>query len=145
MPLNDAGVLVERQFRGNGVQLALGGELRQLFANIIGNALDATNAGGTIAIRVRDSSDCNGRLGFAGHHCRHRIRHERANFKAYLRAILHDKGHDRHRAGFVGHPKIVEKHQGKLRVRSSQAQHRHGTVFSLFLPADGIRPEAQVA
>ena len=29
---------------------------------------------------------------------------------------------------------IVQRHQGRLSMRSSQAPHRHGTVFSLFLP-----------
>ena len=27
---------------------------------------------------------------------------------------------------------IVEKHHGKLRVRSSTSEHAHGTIFSLF-------------
>jgi two-component system sporulation sensor kinase C len=29
---------------------------------------------------------------------------------------------------------IVERHNGRLMVRSSQSPHRHGTVFQLFLP-----------
>jgi signal transduction histidine kinase len=31
---------------------------------------------------------------------------------------------------------IVKRHNGRLRVRSTQHPEYHGTVFSLFLPAD---------
>jgi signal transduction histidine kinase len=32
---------------------------------------------------------------------------------------------------------IVERHHGRIRVRSSERPGRSGTVFSLFLPCDG--------
>ncbi len=31
---------------------------------------------------------------------------------------------------------IISRHQGALRVRSSQKEHASGTVFQLFLPSD---------
>jgi signal transduction histidine kinase len=35
---------------------------------------------------------------------------------------------------------IVERHQGTLRVRSTDDPVRHGTVFTLFLPCDETKP-----
>jgi len=37
---------------------------------------------------------------------------------------------------------LVEKHGGSLRVRSSTANERSGTVFSIFLPAQGKPSQA---
>ena len=33
---------------------------------------------------------------------------------------------------------IVDRHQGRLRVRSSAGEERHGTVFTLFLPCKEV-------
>ena len=32
---------------------------------------------------------------------------------------------------------IIERHKGKLRIRSSQNPVHHGTVFTMFLPHEG--------
>jgi signal transduction histidine kinase len=140
-----AEVQLERQFRTQGVQLAFDGELRQVFANMIGNALDATSAGGKVVVRVRDSLDGHGRPGIRvtiadnGHGMSPQTK------KHIFEPFFTTKGNTGTGLGLWVSHEIIEKHQGYLRVRSSQAPHRHGTVFSLFLPSDGIRPEAQVA
>jgi signal transduction histidine kinase len=35
---------------------------------------------------------------------------------------------------------IVERHHGRLLVRSSTSEGRHGTVFALYLPYQGLGP-----
>jgi len=37
---------------------------------------------------------------------------------------------------------IVRKHRGRIPVRTANDPLRHGTVFSLFFPLDGIQPDA---
>jgi signal transduction histidine kinase len=34
---------------------------------------------------------------------------------------------------------IVERHKGRLRVRSSQRPAAHGTIFTLFLPFEAVQ------
>jgi len=142
---NHAGVSVDRQIRSQGVQLAFGGELRQVFANMIGNALDATPAGGKITVRVRDGRDIDGRRGLrvtiADTGCGMNPR----TLKHIFEPFFTTKAATGTGLGLWVSQEIVEKHHGRLWVRSSQAEECHGTVFSLFLPADGIKQEAQVA
>ena len=49
-------VAIERRYRSSGELLCFPGELRQLFANLVGNALDAMQpTGGRLTISLRDS------------------------------------------------------------------------------------------
>jgi signal transduction histidine kinase/HAMP domain-containing protein len=52
--INSVGVVVERRFRGEPEVFGFGGELRQVFANLVGNALDAMQSGGKLLLRVRE-------------------------------------------------------------------------------------------
>jgi signal transduction histidine kinase len=36
---------------------------------------------------------------------------------------------------------IIQRHQGEIKVRSSQNPKHCGTVFTLFMPSEGINPE----
>jgi PAS domain S-box-containing protein len=145
--LNQAEITVVRQFQTNGVQMAFGGELRQVFANIVGNALDASRAGGKLVVRVRNGRDPrNGAPGVrvsiadTGHGM------NADTLKHIFEPFFTTKGNTGTGLGLWVSQEIVEKHQGRLNVRSSDATDRHGTVFSLFLPSDGVRlSDAQVA
>ncbi len=53
--LHAAKVEVVRRYRDNPALLAFGGEMRQLFANLVGNALDAMPKGGRLILSVRPS------------------------------------------------------------------------------------------
>lgn len=55
--ISGASIEVVRRYRGDIQLVAMSGELRQVFANIIGNALDAMPKGGRLLVSVRQSSD----------------------------------------------------------------------------------------
>lgn len=110
------------------------GELRQVFSNLVSNAADAMLDGGRLQVRLRRVHDQ--RTGLPG-----------------IRVTVADNGTGisppvlRHMyepffttkeevgtgLGLWVTKGIVDKHEGRLRVRSSTGA-RHGTVFTLFLP-----------
>lgn len=110
------------------------GELRQLFANLISNALDAMPNGGCLSVRVQRTSEL------------------RNGFRPGVRIIVADTGggiplHVRSKIlepfistkaetgtglGLWVSSEIVTKHGGRMRFRSRVGS---GTVFRIFLPA----------
>jgi PAS domain S-box-containing protein len=114
------------------------GEIRQVLANLVGNAADAMPNGGTLRLRVRPVTDWR-------HH------------EAGLRITISDTGHGmsadtrRHiyepfftTKGEIGtglglwvSANIVEKHRGSMHVRSSEYPGKRGTTFTVILPYSG--------
>ena len=75
----------------------IAGELRQVMANLLSNALDAMEPYGVLAIEVRPQNDEVRLLDL-----RYRARHRHAIARPYLRAVLHHEEGCRHRAGAMG-------------------------------------------
>lgn len=130
-------VTVDRRYQDDPEVECLAGDLRQVFANLVVNSLDAMNkGGGTLTIRIRRSNDW------------------RARQLPGMRVTLADTGcgmdrQTRHRIyepffttkkesgtglGLWVTSEIIERQHGDLRVWSSQTPGRTGTAFSLFLP-----------
>jgi signal transduction histidine kinase len=128
-------VSVERQLKKTEPLLCYESELRQVFANLIGNALDASQKGGRLLLRKREA-------------------HHPLTGAAGIRITIADTGSGMSKETkqrlfepffttkevtgtglglWISHS-IVEKHEGTIRVRSSQRAEHHGTVFSLFFP-----------
>jgi len=132
-----ANITVETDFRKTDSIVAFGGELRQMFSNLLTNAIDASR-GGRIVIRVRPGRDRDGlkgvRVVFADTGSGIPASMRRAIFEPFVST----KGMRGTGLGLWVTSEIVEKHGGNIRLRSSTAAHRHGTVFSVFLPAAAI-------
>jgi PAS domain S-box-containing protein len=112
------------------------GELRQVFSNLVGNAVDAMPSGGTLVIRARESS-------LADNPSRKGVRITildtgsgiSLGIKRNLFAPFYTtKGEKGTGLGLWVSRGIVEKHEGTIHVISSVREGRSGTAFSVFLP-----------
>ncbi len=133
--IRDHGVAVALDFAGAPPVLAFDGEIRQVLANLIGNAIDAMHAApGPRQLRLRARP------------CRMRTGAEpgvallvadtgtgipRSTLGRIFEPFFSTKGITGTGLGLWVSREIVEKHSGSLRVRTRQGK---GTVFRLALP-----------
>jgi signal transduction histidine kinase len=114
------------------------GELKQMVTNLLSNAMDASEPGGMIVIRVRATMPWNGRSirGFritvsdngSGIHVEHRPQ--------LFQPFFTTKGQKGTGLGLWVTQGLIQKHGGQLRMRTSTKPPRRGTTFSFFLPAE---------
>jgi PAS domain S-box-containing protein len=114
-------------------------ELRQVFANLIGNAFDAMSAGGTLRLRVRDSR--NQRTGEEG--VRVTIADTGSGMSDNTRQHLFDpffttKGMNGSGLGLWVSSDILERHRAIVRLKTKQAESGSGTIFNIFFPLYSI-------
>jgi signal transduction histidine kinase len=150
-----AGVHVQRDYHAATPILAAPGELRQVFSNLIINAIDAMRQGGCLLIRIRNSSDP----------ANPQVRGVRVsiadNGLGIPKQILHrifepfvtTKGETGTGLGLWVTSEIVQKLSGRMRVKSRVASRPNEsskikTVFSIFFPAyaeaRSLAPPAEV-
>jgi signal transduction histidine kinase len=133
--IENAKIAVENDIRSQSRILCYEGEIRQVLNNLIGNAIDAMPRGGRLRLRTSEATD--------------RKTHRRG-----LRLTVSDTGTGmppqvlRHifepffttkenrgtGLGLWVSKEIIDRHHGRLRVRSTQSPTGHGTTFTLFLP-----------
>jgi signal transduction histidine kinase len=114
------------------------GEIRQLLANLVGNATDAMPNGGTLRLRVRPVTDW--RHGEPG--VRVTISDTGHGMSPEVRRRIYDpffttKGEMGTGLGLWVSAGIVEKHRGSMHVRSSIDVGKSGTTFTVILPLAG--------
>src|SRR5208337_289300 len=124
--------------RLNGAQPVRGfpGELRQVFSNLVGNAIDAMPHGGRLILHVRESTcacdaECKG--------VRVTVLDTGAGISLGVRRNLFapfytTKGEKGTGLGLWVSRGIIEKHEGSIYLRSSTQAGKSGTAFSVFLP-----------
>jgi PAS domain S-box-containing protein len=139
------GIHVLREYDTTDPILCCGDELRQVFANLISNALDAIPDNGRLRIRIRKTvSPSTGKPGMrvvladTGQGIPREL--QRRIFEPFLTT----KQHTGTGLGLWVTQGIVSKHKGTIRLRSRAGEQQHGTVFSLFFPMDGLVPEEPV-
>lgn len=127
---------IQKEFSPETEILGFPGELRQVFANLIVNAIDASPNGGRLRVRVQPSHDwSNGqtrgvRVSIAD--TGYGMSHETLThlFEPFY-TTKKDRGTG---LGLWLSYNIVQKHGGAVRVRSRTQSARSGTVFNIFLP-----------
>jgi PAS domain S-box-containing protein len=136
-----AGLRVQTRFRPSRRLQAFAGELRQVFANLVSNAIDASGTqaeGGRDArleLRVREA--CHPQRGHAG--LRVTVADTGCGMNRETRDKLFEpfyttKGITGTGLGLWVSLELIQKHGGIVRVRSSDSARRHGTVFAVFFP-----------
>jgi signal transduction histidine kinase len=134
--LRAAGVKVHSEILSETVTvLSTPGELRQILANIIGNATDAMRQGGCLTIRISNRKQwqrtgCCVRLTIADNGTGIPPDVLPTIFEPFVTT----KGETGTGLGLWVTSQIVKKNGWKIRVRSSRNPARRGTVFSLVIP-----------
>jgi PAS domain S-box-containing protein len=112
------------------------GELRQVFANFINNAVDAMPSGGLLRVKIRPATSP------TTHHRGVRVsivdngegmtpETRRRLFEAFYTT----RGATGSGLGLWVCNEIITRHGGHIAIQTSQDPSRHGTVFSIFLPS----------
>ncbi len=126
---------LEERHRPARAVTCLDGEIRQVLNNLVGNALDAMGSRGRLIIRSRAATCCTtGREGISFTVADNGTGMSAKTLATIFEAFFTTKGMHGTGLGLWVSKEIVDRHGGSLRVRSSQKEHSHGTVFRLFLP-----------
>jgi signal transduction histidine kinase len=141
--LSNAALTVEKRYTQTRTILAYENDLRQVFTNIVENAIDASSLGGRIILREHEAT--NGRTGKKG-----------------VRIVIADTGHGMTAStrehifkpffttkeatgtglGLWVSADILSRHEATVQVRSRIDGAKHGTVFSIFFPYDAFPLQA---
>jgi signal transduction histidine kinase len=105
------------------------GELTQVFSNLISNAVDASEPGGRLRIRIR-SRDPGFHITVCDSGCGIPTDIRNAVFEAFTTGKESGNG-----LGLWITRRIVEKHGGRIQLRTSTRPERHGTAFRILLKA----------
>ena len=127
---------VEQRFEAVPLVRGFPGELRQVFSNLVGNALDAMPNGGKLILHLRESSLASDvtRLGV-----RITILDTGAGIPPGVRKNLFapfftTKGEKGTGLGLWVSRGLIEKHEGTIHLASRMRAGKNGTAFSVFLP-----------
>ncbi|MBV9671164.1 MAG: PAS domain-containing protein [Acidobacteriales bacterium] len=138
--LTQANIDVRAVYRADDPVCALDGELRQVFANLVGNAVDAmSKSGGKLTIRLSRALPSLGTEGMRVSIADNGHGIAREHLPRLFEAFYTTKGATGSGLGLWVSSEIIAKHHGKIRVRSSRSPHAHGTVFQVIVPFQGIR------
>lgn len=129
-------VRIDRRYESRWKVMATSGELRQVFCNLIANSLDAIAEKGVIKLRVLGSlhpktgarcvriTVADSGTGIAS-----------GSMSQLFQPLFTTKGSVGTGLGLWVSRQLIEKHAGSVRMRSSTEGIRHGTTFSILLPA----------
>ncbi len=127
---------VDRRFETKSPVRGYPGELRQVFSNLVGNAIDAMPNGGRLILHIRESS-----LGTDPERkgVRVTVVDSGGGIPAGVRKNLFapfytTKGEKGTGLGLWVSRGFVEKHEGTIHLGSATRPNRTGTAFSVFLP-----------
>jgi len=136
--ISNARVKVERRDRAERAVTCLDGEIRQVLSNLVGNAIDAMNGEERrLLMRSRNSTEWRtGRCGITLTIADTGSGMSVDTISKIFEPFFTTKGSKGTGLGLWISREIIERHQGTLKVKSSQAARGSGTVFTLFLPCE---------
>ncbi len=129
-------IVVEERFETDGTVRGFPGELRQVFSNLVGNAVEAMSGGGKLILHTRASSLASDptRKGL-----RVTVLDDGPGIPAAVQKNLFapfytTKGEKGTGLGLWVSRGILDKHEGTIHVSSRTTEGKSGTAFSVFLP-----------
>ena len=137
-------VSVERRQRSTRSIVCMDSEIRQVLNNLVSNAIDAMNIrGGRLFIRTRDATDWrSGTQGVILTVADTGTGISPETMKNVYKAFYTTKGIGGTGLGLWISSEIVDRHHGRLLVRSCQTDGKSGTLFQLFLPYQAAPADA---
>jgi signal transduction histidine kinase len=129
------GAKILKEYGDGDTMMVFAGDMRQVFANLVGNALDALDANGMVRLRTRRCSnlrtgEAGVRVTVADNGCGMSAETQRSIFEAFFTT----KPATGTGLGLWVSHEIVRNHRGVIRCRSKQGPEPCGTVFSVFFP-----------
>ena len=140
--LNNSGIRIEARYSATSTIVCFENDIRQVLNNLIANALDAMRAeGGRLMVRAHDATITTPDHPEPRKGIRISIADTGIGMSPEVRARIFEPFYTTKDLNGTGlglwiSDSIVKRHLGHLSVRSTQHPVCHGTVFSLFLPAE---------
>ena len=133
--LEDKQIRVTRRYRGSSQISGYSGEVRQLLANVLVNAVDAMGEGGSLHVRVSAGRQwSNGLEGIRMTLADNGAGIPRESLRRIFEPFYTTKKDAGTGLGLWVSRGIVQNHGGSIRVRSRIEGQKRGTVFCIFLP-----------
>jgi signal transduction histidine kinase/HAMP domain-containing protein len=138
--LNTLNINIERDYDPEMDLFCFAGEIRQVFANLVSNAIDATNPGGRLVVRARRSRNWKNpaEAGVRFTVADTGAGMDRAVLERVFEAFFTTKDAIGTGLGLWVSHEIIVKHHGLVHVRSRTAAQgtASGSVFQIFFPDD---------
>lgn len=134
--LRTSQITAEVQAEGEVSIACMPGEVQQIFANLISNAIDSMPHGGRLVIRLRPSRDWRNRKteGMRVTFCDSGSGMDGATMRRIFEPFFTTKVETGTGLGMWVVAQLVERHHGQVRVWSKQSADASATVISVFLP-----------
>jgi PAS domain S-box-containing protein len=128
-------IAVEKVYRADMAITGFPAELKQVFLNIIGNAIQAMPRGGRLRIATRESSDPSSpRRGVRVSVCDTGSGIQPKDAKRLFEPFFTTKSSNGTGLGLWVSKGIIQKYRGTIRFRSLRLYDKHVTCFSVFIP-----------
>ncbi len=134
-----AHIAVIRDYRPTPPLTCFSGELRQVFANLVGNAIDAMPEGGTLRVRIREIQQQNGATAVCVTVADTGTGIPENVLPHIFEPFVTTKEATGTGLGLWVSLEIIQKHRGSIRVRSRTAGRHTGTAFRVVLPYEGAK------
>jgi len=133
--LRISGVEVDKDYKSNVLILAYPAELKQVFLNLVGNALQAMPRGGRLRVTIRDTAE-RGRLprGIRISVCDTGSGIKPEDAKRLFEPFFTTKSTKGTGLGLWISKGIIQKYDGTIRFRSLKLNGGSATCFSVFIP-----------
>jgi PAS domain S-box-containing protein len=139
--LQVSGVAVDKHYRSAGVLYGFPGELKQVFLNLIGNAVQAMPDGGRLRVRVHERTDpATQTRGLAVSICDTGMGVKREDAKRLFEPFFSTKSAKGTGLGLWISKGIIQKYDGSIQFRTVRGSAGCGTCFRVFVPEQVSAP-----